>query len=730
MAEPVIQQLGGSGAAERLSGALRVLATNDRDIYALVAAGDSALELNDESAAYGFYARAALVAPGDARVNAGLGRVFVRLERADEALARFAQAQAAGADVRQFAADRGLAHDLRGDFLSAQSDYRLAGGQAGADEVVRRLALSQAIGGDVRGGLTTLAPLLARFDAASIRAQAFILAMGGDVGGARSIAQARMSPGTAGQFDRFFTRLPALNPAERARAVHFGDMPAPGQSYASVRPGGGPGRSGGTVVAVNSPPPRSETRGRGGALIPRGPALGRSGPSRRPGPADTGVRDRPAIARTVRAAPPPVSPPFSRPLPPPPLPARIALVLPALGAAAPVVRAEERGERTLDPVIGATLSSVSVAVFEGLPRVTASVSTVPVAVFEAPPGSVAPAVRQVDLDAGSSDSVVAVTDLRPGDQVLTPDGPALSVPLAQAVPPKAPETLLPSGALPPSATLAAAPSPGFATAPPRVTIGQPVGEPNPVSNGDPAPSPPGAVSSTLTVRQSPAVAVGSVNEPGPFGAGTPPAGDAEALSTSAPASPMTTAASRAEAVPFGGPTPPIKPAAAPSPKPAVSKPTASPAPTPEGRLARATPPPTSTAKPVAAPPKKATTVTLPATGAKGEAATKVADAKAKVTAKPAPKKAPVAERYWYQVATGRDAKALAADFRRLQKKHDLLAKLGGVTSEFGASRRLVVGPFDSLSAAKAFGGKARAAGLTGYVWVSPEGFEVDPLPGS
>ena len=77
------------------------------------------------------------------------------------------------------------------------------------------------------------------------------------------------------------------------------------------------------------------------------------------------------------------------------------------------------------------------------------------------------------------------------------------------------------------------------------------------------------------------------------------------------------------------------------------------------------------------------------------------------------------ERYWFQVATGGDAKALAADLKRLRAKHKVLGKLGGVTSPFGKTRRLVVGPFESMKDAKAFEGKAKGDGLDGYVWVSP-----------
>ncbi len=451
-AEPVVQELPGSGAAERLSDALRVLATNDGDVLALTAAGNAALDLNDENAAFGFFARAAAVAPRDPEAKVGLARVLVRLERADEALVRFREAVALGADPRRFVLDRGLAQDLRGDFTAAQADYRLAAQVAPGDEVTRRLGLSQAIGGDTRAGLATLAPLVARNDAAAWRARAFVLAMDGDVAGARAIAQARMSPGVAGLFERFFARLPTLNPAERARAVHFGDMPAPGERYASATAGSG------ARTGAASPPPRDATnRGRGGALIPQGRALGRGQAGRRPvrealsrpsAPARQRTATRTARSaarggtRVAMAAP-------VRPTGPVPLPTPFQLTLPT-PAPPPPDAAPALTAPAAQPVV---IASVADALRPSVPE---------------PGSALASPIVRVDPDAA----------LRPGDQVITPDGPpiaAASVPLA-GVRTDAPESLLPPGALPaedptgPTAPAATAPSaepaprPGFGAA--------------------------------------------------------------------------------------------------------------------------------------------------------------------------------------------------------------------------------------------------------------------------
>ncbi len=669
-AEPVVQELPGSGAAERLSEALSVLASNDGDALALTAAGNAALDLNDENAAFGFFARANVVAPRNPEVKVGLGRVLVRIERPDEALLRFREAVSLGADARSFALDRGLAQDLRGDYVSAQADYRLAAQSVSRDEVTRRLGLSQAIGGDTRAGLATLAPLVARNDAAAWRARAFVLAMDGDVAGARAIAQARMSPGVAGLFERFFVRLPGLNPAERARAVHFGDMPAPGQHYASVQPG-----SSGTAFAQASPPPQTASRARGGALIPQGRALGRNRAALRPAESARTVavgrgrpKGQPPATRVVQASPAvptgpvPLPTPFQVTLPTPrptlvsvasaspsisaPVPAAIAASGPTPAVSAPVPFPAPAPPASAPPpvVIASVAEEARTSASVAPPQATPAVSA---------------AIVNVDPDGA----------LRPGDQVITPAGPIVqpdgaSVPLA-GVRNETPESLLPPGALPDVATAAAtvapAPRPGF-----------------------------------------------------------------DSAATAVPEQPETKGG-RTPASPFGPPTPSLKSVTG----------------TP---LLKATPKPADTPKVTVKSDKTVTAGKAKAAGnSDAKAKTEVADkgaSKAKVaTAKTAseakttrkakvePKAPPVPERYWFQIATGANAKALAFDLKRLKKKHDLIAKLDGFSAEYGSTRRLVVGPFKTEAEAKAFEVKARASGLDGYVWISPDGREVDPLPG-
>jgi hypothetical protein len=106
---------------------------------------------------------------------------------------------------------------------------------AGIDEAEarRRLALSLAISGRKAEALAALDPLLARRDPAARRTRAFILALGGDVEGARQ-AIAAMLPGASSGFDPFLRRLPTLGPGQKAAAVHLGIMPAEGAALAGA----------------------------------------------------------------------------------------------------------------------------------------------------------------------------------------------------------------------------------------------------------------------------------------------------------------------------------------------------------------------------------------------------------------------------------------------------------------------------------------------------------------
>ncbi|RYY46074.1 MAG: SPOR domain-containing protein [Sphingomonadales bacterium] len=210
--------------ADRLAGEVRRLAADPRDTLALLDAGDLSARLGDTSAALAFFARAEAIDPTNPRILSGRASTLVRLERPGEALRLFQQAEARGLRVSQFASDRGWAYDLLGAPDLAQRDYKTALNAFRDDETVRRYALSLGISGDVDQAMKELDPLLRRSDRAAWRARAFILAMNGDLTGADRIATTMM-PGSMGvALSPFFRRLAGLAPADRAFAVHFGQL--------------------------------------------------------------------------------------------------------------------------------------------------------------------------------------------------------------------------------------------------------------------------------------------------------------------------------------------------------------------------------------------------------------------------------------------------------------------------------------------------------------------------
>lgn len=215
--------------ADRLAELVRRIGASPRDLSALVEAGELSFRLGDATAAAALYKRAEAIDPRNARVKGGIARILVNGERPGEALRYFDEAQRYGAVMARYADDRGLAYDLIGEQERAQRDYRLALAQGGAqgdevDEVRRRYALSLGISGRQQEALAEIDALLRRSDRGAWRARAFILAMGGDVSGANRIATGMMPPGMAQGLAAFFQRLPTLNAADRAFAVHFGEV--------------------------------------------------------------------------------------------------------------------------------------------------------------------------------------------------------------------------------------------------------------------------------------------------------------------------------------------------------------------------------------------------------------------------------------------------------------------------------------------------------------------------
>ena len=210
--------------ADALTVEMRALVANPNDLNALINAGELALKLGDPTAAARFFARADKIDPRNARLKAGTARTLLVLERPGEALRLFGEAERLGYEPVHYVAERALAFDLVGEQERAQRDYRLALKQGPDDETTRRYALSLGISGRKDQALAQIDTLLRKSDRAAWRVRAFVLAMSGDVAGAEKIATSMLPAGMAGGLIPFFARLPSLGAADRAFAVHFGEV--------------------------------------------------------------------------------------------------------------------------------------------------------------------------------------------------------------------------------------------------------------------------------------------------------------------------------------------------------------------------------------------------------------------------------------------------------------------------------------------------------------------------
>lgn len=85
-------------------------------------------------------------------------------------------------------------------------------------------------------------------------------------------------------------------------------------------------------------------------------------------------------------------------------------------------------------------------------------------------------------------------------------------------------------------------------------------------------------------------------------------------------------------------------------------------------------------------------------------------------------------RVWVQLATGKKVDALGFDWRRLSRSGgDVLGKLKPYTTPWGEAHRLLAGPVDSREKAQALVRELKAKGLDSFLYVSPEGEEIQPV---
>lgn len=225
------------GTAE-LNSNLARLASNPRDVSALIGAGEAALALDDAHGAAGFFARADAIESGNGRIKAGLARVMLKLNNPAESLRLFDQAARLGFPDATILTDRALAKDMAGDQAGAQRDYQAAIARTPDDaELRRRYAASLGISGQVEAADKILEPLLYRSDRSAWRYRAFIYAMNNRQAEARKLSEQTMPAQLAAAIEPYMQKMPYLLPAQKAAAIHFGQFPRQvGASIAAIVP--------------------------------------------------------------------------------------------------------------------------------------------------------------------------------------------------------------------------------------------------------------------------------------------------------------------------------------------------------------------------------------------------------------------------------------------------------------------------------------------------------------
>lgn len=115
----------------------------------------------------------------------------------------------------------------------------------------------------------------------------------------------------------------------------------------------------------------------------------------------------------------------------------------------------------------------------------------------------------------------------------------------------------------------------------------------------------------------------------------------------------------------------------------------------------------------------------------GRTAEGKAKAKDSAKVKDGPKtkaKEKASERYWVQIAGGRNKNDFAKEWARLKAKSPaLLRRQAPYLASSGATFRLLVGPFDSSPAAREFINKLNAAGISSFPWTSAAGEDVEKM---
>jgi tetratricopeptide (TPR) repeat protein len=720
--------------ADALADVVRRVGRSPRDLNALIEAGDLSFRVGDVTAAAAFYKRAEAIDPDNGRVKAGVARILVNGEHPGEALRFFALAERQGAPMADYAGDRGFAYDLIGEQERAQRDYRLALSRGEDEEVRRRYALSLGISGRREEALAQIDTLLRQSDRGAWRARAFILAMGGDTAGASRIATSMMPRGMAGGLDAFFRRLPTLSPADRAFAVHFGEVVATPERVADARlvP---------PLPALGADPyaPRSAAPVQTAAAAPVEDRRTRRAREREARRTALAANDRPSAA----TAPWGVARAASSPRP--------ALAVPAATVPVPAatVPPQVAAASTLPPTTAASRSlAAAVLAARGpatVPPVVAPVrSTVPAA---NPPVPAAPAVGLAGVPAAAAPAAGVVTPpiapatLAPG--VASPAAP--QVVSASPAPSPAPPVTPMAGAKEPAARATA---PRVANEAPAPPVDVPASASGPAARAPAAqvaaaslPSPTGTGSAAPTPEQAAPVAEVAVAPAPQVAAATPvPPRMSEDSILARIVAGLSVPASELGVAPMPGAAPPpvaatsttvpLEQAAAKAERNVVAD---------EEKRERLTavrvaeraalaqdidkrPAKTEPKRVAKVDPKKAE----PKADGKKADAKKVAadgkaDAKKKTPAEPA--------RIWVQVAGGANEGDLPRAWKDVQAKTPALAGRAAYSTPLRATNRVVTGPFKTEAEARAMVNKLSKQGLSAFTFTSEAGQKMTKLGG-
>lgn len=95
-----------------------------------------------------------------------------------------------------------------------------------------------------------------------------------------------------------------------------------------------------------------------------------------------------------------------------------------------------------------------------------------------------------------------------------------------------------------------------------------------------------------------------------------------------------------------------------------------------------------------------------------------------------PDAADAPRRLWVQIASSPNQGLLPGEFRRLRGKTDALKGQSAYIGPMGNMHRLLVGPFESGSAASTLVNEMAKAGIKTFAWTSPAGVAIEKLPGT